>query len=445
MAAFFHLKMNVADFYKIYFRPGMISTDSRHIREGSVFIALRGENFNGNEFAISALQAGATVAVVDEKINTSDYRIILVENTLSFLQDLAHYHRIKNGFRIIGLTGTNGKTTTKELILAVLSEKFRVQATKGNLNNHVGVPLTLLSLDPKNEYCIVEMGANHKGEIKTLCSIAEPDSGLITNIGKAHLEGFGSFEGVIEAKSELRDFIVSRKGKLYCNASDTLLHKIAGDYWNCVFYNSENSMCSGKIVSSVPYLVTEIADNNKSTTIINSHLHGDYNLTNILAATCIGLDLGIDLDKIKIGIEKYQPSNFRSQLIQIGSATVIMDCYNANPSSMELALLNASKFMSNRKIIILGSMKELGDFSQNEHKKLADFAESFGFQQVILFGEEFSGITLNNGITTESFEKLVSYLTTMDLQHSLILIKGSRANRLERLENVIINHHSLRS
>lgn len=444
-AAFFYLAMTISEFYKKDFRPGIISTDSRKISKGSIFIALKGDNFNGNDYAIQALHSGASIAVVDELIEGYDDQIIVVKNTLSFLQELAHYHRIKSKFNIIGLTGSNGKTTTKELIHIVLSERYKVQSTQGNLNNHIGVPLSLLSIEYENEYCVIEMGANHLGEIMTLCEIAEPDSGIITNIGKAHLEGFGSLEGVVKAKSELRDFIVARNGKLFCNGSDKLLQKIAGSYKNCLFYNSIGSICTGRIITSTPNIIVEITDRNNNSVIVNSHLYGGYNLINILAAACVGIDHGITLEEIKIGIEKYHPSNLRSQVLQIGSSTVIMDCYNANPSSMELALQNAANYKLDRKIVILGSMKELGNYTYKEHKKLAKLAEGFGFEEIILFGEEFKDIIPSKGISTDSFNTLINYLQSIELHHSLILIKGSRANRLERLQDIISNYHSSRS
>ncbi len=432
--------MKIADFYKKYFHPGLVSTDSRKIEKGSIFIALRGDNFNGNDFAKTALQSGAIIAVVDEEINTSDNRILVVKDTLLFLQKLAQHHRTKISSTIIGLTGSNGKTTTKELIHHVLSEKYKVQSTKGNLNNHIGVPLTLLSIEADTDYSIIEMGANHKGEIKALCEITLPESGLITNIGKAHLEGFGSFEGVIQAKSELYKHIAAKKGKFYFNGSDPILWKIAGNYRNVKLFNSAHGICNGKVITSVPFLITELTDIHNNTSIINSHLHGDYNLINILAAACIGLDLGIPLDEIKSGIEKYYPSNFRSQVMHLGSSTVIMDCYNANPISMELALKNAANIDNDNKIAILGSMKELGKYSNEEHNKLVKLAESYSFEQLILFGEEFKNLRPKKGITTNSFEELTQYLNSLDLNNSLILVKGSRANRLERLEAVIRNY-----
>ena len=447
MQPFFYLNMTIPDFYAKYFQPGIISTDTRKISKGSVFIALKGEKFNGNDFAIQALQSGASVAVIEEKIEgieKFDDQIIVVKNTLDFLQELARYHRIKNKFNIIGLTGSNGKTTTKELIHFVLAEKYKVQSTTGNLNNHIGVPLSLLSIDYDNAYSIIEMGANHPGEIKALCEIAEPDSGLITNIGRAHLEGFGGFEGVVKTKSELYDFIISHNGKIFCNGADTSLLNIVGNYRNCTFYNTPEGI-TGKIIASAPTLTVELKNKNNHSVIVNTHLYGDYNLTNILAAACIGIEYGITLEEIKAGIEKYYPTNFRSQLLQIGSSTIIIDCYNANPTSMEQALQNAANFKADRKIIILGGMKELGSYSNEEHKKLFELAENFVFDEVILFGEEFKNIIPGKGISTVHFDELVNYLYSIELHNSFILVKGSRANRLERLESIIADYFSSKS
>lgn len=437
--------MTIPEFYNTYFKPGRISTDSRKISTGSVFIALRGDNFNGNQFAGQALQSGASIAVVDEKIEGFGNQILQVSNTLIFLHKLAHFHRVKNKLKIIGLTGSNGKTTTKELLHTVLSEKFKVQSTQGNLNNHIGVPLTLLSVEPDTEYSVIEMGANHPGEIKTLCTIADPDSGLITNIGRAHLEGFGSFEGVIKTKSELFDYLAERNRKFYCNGSDELLNKIVSTYKNCIFYNSTDSTCYGKILASASAISVEITDKYKNSVIVDTQLFGDYNLINILAAACIALDNGMTLEEIKSGIEKYQPSNFRSQVFQIGFSTIIMDCYNANPSSMELALKNVANSNAERKIVILGGMKELGNYSETEHEKLFKLAENLKFDEILLFGKEFKEFSPAKGITTESFDELTRYIHSMNLNNSLILIKGSRINQLERLQSVLESYYSSKS
>lgn len=437
--------MNIPDFYKKYFRPGRISTDSRNIEKDMIFFALKGDNFNGNIYAETALQKGASVAVVDELYGEADARLIAVKDALIFLQDLAKYHRNTSEFNIIGLTGSNGKTTTKELIYSVISEKYSVQSTQGNLNNHVGVPLTLLSFKSDTQYGVVEMGANHRGEINKLCEIAMPDCGLITNIGRAHLEGFGSFEGVIRAKSEIFEYIKNHEGKMYGNGSDPLIRKIVGNYSNLIQYNSENSLCTGRVINSVPSLNAEIKAHTGETVTVKTHLVGDYNLINVLSAACIGLDLDIPLDLIKSAIEKYHPSNLRSQNLQIGSSTVLMDCYNANPTSMELALQNIANHNADKKVVILGAMKELGKYSDEEHNKIASLTDQYGFQAVVLFGKEFLHNRPKKGIVTDSFDELTEYLNSINLDNSVILIKGSRANKLERLEAIIRKHHSLNS
>ena len=287
------------------------------------------------------------------------------------------------------------------------------------------------------------MGANHPGEIKALCEIAEPDSGLITNIGKAHLEGFGSFDGVVKTKSELFNYIVAHKGIIFCNGADKLLRNIVNNYQNCALYNTPDGI-SGRIIASAPTLKVELTYKKNQSTV-NTHLYGDYNFTNILAAARVGIEYGITLEEIKTGIEKYHPTNYRSQLLEIGSSVVIMDCYNANPTSMEEALQNAANFKANRKIIILGGMKELGSFSNEEHKKLFKLTENYSFDEIILFGEEFKDINPDKGISTVHFDELVSYIRSIELQNSLILIKGSRTNRLERLESVISDYLSSNS
>lgn len=427
--------MTIQDFYSRYFKPGIISTDSRKIDAGTIFIALKGEQFNGNEFALSAIKSGASVAVVDEPVEGPEGKLVRVKNSLEFLQKLAAYHRQKCKFNIIGLTGSNGKTTTKELIHAVLSVRFKVHSTQGNLNNHIGVPMTILSFAADTEIGVVEMGANHPGEIKALCNISRPDSGLITNIGKAHLEGFNGFDGVVKAKSELFDFLKSDKGKIYFNRSDELLCKLVDDYKNTECYGSKDCTCSGEITESVPTLKIKLIAYGKEM-YVETQLYGDYNLNNILAAACIGLDTGMPVEEIKKGIESYRPSNMRSQIIQIGNLTVIMDCYNANPSSMQGALHSMSNFASAKKVVILGGMKELGDESAAEHKKLGKLLESLDFEKIILFGPEFSGIILKNGFHTESFNELSAYVDSIDLKNRVILVKGSRSNKLERLEKV---------
>ena len=304
--------MNIGEFYTRYFRSGNVSTDSRKIKTGDIFVALKGDNFDGNEYVFQALKKGARIAVTEKTFNTGEQKLLKVDDTLCFLQELANYRRNKLKIKIIGLTGSNGKTTTKELLYSVLKQKFRVEATEGNLNNHIGVPLTLLSLKSDTEIAIVEMGANHPGEIAALCHIAEPDCGLITNIGRAHLEGFGNYEGVITAKSELYRFLQAKNGRIYFNKEDPTLTGLLDKYTNIVPYNSPGGICHGKIVNSFPTLSFTLFHHDDRSLHIITQLFGEYNLVNILSAASVGLDMGVSPAEIKTAIEEYYPSNYRS-------------------------------------------------------------------------------------------------------------------------------------
>ncbi len=429
----------ISQFYKNFFKPGNVCTDTRKIKQGEIFVALSGENFNGNKFAQKALDNGAIIAVVNDPILKCQRNCYYVENTLAFLQKLASYHRKNSKFHVIGLTGTNGKTTTKELIRSVLEKKYSCIATKGNLNNHIGVPLTLLSIPSDTEYAVIEMGANHQGEIKQLCEIAMPDSGLITNIGMAHLEGFGSFEGVIKAKSELYNYLIAKYGKLYLNSADKILTDLIDSYDNKIIYNELNSVCSGEYIESFPYLKIKLTYHAKQTFILNTNLYGEYNLTNILAASCIGADLGISYKEINNAIEEYKPIDNRSQILQFGTTRLIMDCYNANPTSMKYALSSFSKLKSDKKLVILGSMKEMGQHSQEEHEKLVKLVEKHNYSNCILIGEEFNSIGNKSCIFLKSFDELKKYIKPKNLSDFTILVKGSRANQLERISELFVN------
>ncbi len=428
----------ISQFYHRFFKSDNVCTDTRKIKKGDIFIALKGENFNGNEFALKALDNGAVIAVVDNPDLASNENTYLVDNTLLFLQKLASYHRKTLKIHVIGLTGSNGKTTTKELIRDILSKKFRCQATKENLNNHIGVPLTILSFLTETHYAIIEMGANHQGEIKNLCEIALPDSGLITNIGKAHLEGFGSLEGVIKAKAELYDYLVSKSGKVYLNGADNRLKKLIDAYKNKVIYNDTSGLCSGKIIASLPYLSVEISDNMNHIIKISSQFYGDYNLENILAAASIGIDSGISLNEIKSAIEKYKPENNRSQVIQYRSTTIILDCYNANPTSMQLALISFSKLKAKKKLVILGSMKELGRYSEDEHGRLVELVKKHNFTKVIFVGKEYKNFFLSNAQFVDSVDQLMVSFNLREFLDFSILVKGSRANTLEQITSFFV-------
>lgn len=423
----------ISQFYKTFYKKGNVCTDTRTLKSGDIFIALAGDNFNGNEYVEKALDLDAIISVTDDPVLANKSNVYFVKDSLIFLQNLAAYHRKVSKFHVIGLTGTNGKTTTKELIKTVIAKKFSCKATKGNLNNHIGVPLTILSIPSETEYAVVEMGANHEGEIKRLCEIASPDSGLITNVGMAHLEGFGSFEGVIKAKYELYSYLIAKSAKIYLNGADKILRELIHSYKNKIIYNDLNSICSGEILESYPQLKINITYNNKYHFNLNSHFYGDYNLENILTAACIGVDLGISYQKINRAIEEYKPLNNRSQILQYGTTKIILDCYNANPTSMQQALLSFSKVKSENKLVILGSMKELGSHSQKEHQKIIDLVKRYNFTKSIFIGTEFKSFINKQFIFLSSFESLRKHFNPEELSDFTILVKGSRSNQLERI------------
>jgi UDP-N-acetylmuramoyl-tripeptide--D-alanyl-D-alanine ligase len=423
---------NIEEFYSKYFKSGNVCTDSRKLSKGDIFIALKGDNFNGNLYTKEALKSGAIVAVIDDPAWHTGKNTFLVEDTLQFLQKLAKYHKTFIGFHVLAITGTNGKTTTKELIRSVLSEKFKCQATIGNLNNHIGVPLTLLSVQKDTQIAIIEMGANHPGEIKALCEIALPDSGLITNIGNAHLEGFGSFEGVKKTKAELYNFIINNKGIIFLNASNNILTDLIGNYTQTITYNS-NTEIKGTIADNNPTLVVDVNIRDEQNFRIKTNLYGEYNLENILAAVCIGLHFGLETQQIINGIENYYPSNNRSQVFKSDKNLLIIDCYNANPSSMFEAIQSFEKVKEPAKIVILGGMKELGTYSKTEHLKLIDLLKKIKFEDVLLIGEEFNIIDNSDFRYFSDIQSLIEYLKKVNYENKLILIKGSRANKLEKL------------
>ena len=426
--------MSIKEIYKLFKKHPQISTDSRNVVPGALFFALKGENFNGNSYAAAALNDGAAYAVIDESPLKADNRFILVEDVLSTLQQLARYHRLELGIPIIAITGTNGKTTTKELITAVLEKKFSVTATKGNLNNHIGVPLTLLAMNTSTQLGVVEMGANHPGEIAALCSIALPDFGLITNVGKAHLEGFGSFEGVKKTKAELYRFIQERGGKIFRNTVNPHLKEMAEDAETIGYRtNREGSGIEGEIVNSSPILVFK-AKFPKGWLYIKTNLAGGYNLENAMAAVCVGDYFGVDPLDISHALEAYIPSNNRSQFIQTAGNQILMDAYNANPSSMEAALDNFSTFDAPLKGVILGDMFELGESSGEEHQKIADKLAGMNLSLVLLSGKEFSRCHVVPNIRIfENNELLINYLKDLNPKGYLFLIKGSRGMKLENM------------
>ena len=412
--------MKIEDLYELYITHGLVDTDTRNIRKNTLFFALKGEQFNGNKFADEAINKGASYAVIDEAEYKTSKKQILVKNVLETLQELANYHRNQLQVPIIALTGSNGKTTTKELINAVLSTTYNTTATKGNLNNHIGVPLTLLSMNNTTEIGIIEMGANHAKEIEFLSKIANPDYGYITNFGSAHLEGFGSLEGVVKAKSELYDFLRAHGKKVFVNPKDAKqVAKTIGietiSFEESINFTEEN-----------PFVKLSY----KKTMILSS-LIGAYNFSNISAAITIGNYFKVPLERIKKAIESYVPSNNRSQVIHTDANKIILDAYNANPTSMEAALESFSKLQTNNKTIILGDMFELGEYSSKEHQNIVNLTEKLRLEQAFFIGENFYN-TLTEHKKFKNFYEFEAYIKNNPINNSTILVKGSRGMALER-------------
>lgn len=423
--------MEIAELYKCFMECGKVTTDSRNCPEGSMFIALKGETFNGNAFAAQALKQGCRYAVIDE----SEYAgegTILVDNCLQALQQLANYHRRQLKTPVIGITGTNGKTTTKELISTVLSRKFNTLYTEGNFNNHIGVPLTLLRLTKEHEMAVVEMGANHPGEIKTLVHIAEPDYGIITNVGKAHLQGFGSFEEVIRTKGELYDFLRDKGGAtIFIQNENPYLNGIA-EGLTCVRYGQTVGLyVSGELISCSPFLSFRWTAEGVSHEV-NTHLIGSYNLDNMLAAAAIGRYFGVSDDDISSALASYLPHNNRSQLKETADNKLIVDAYNANPTSMMAALKNFRQVEAPHKMVILGDMKELGEASREEHQKVVDYLKECGFDRVVLVGPEFAAAT-HSYQTFQHVDEVLADIRMHKPQGYYILIKGSNSMKLSQL------------
>jgi len=423
----------IPDIYPIFLAHPFVSTDSRQVKPGSIFFALRGECFNGNEFAGKALDSGAAYAVVDESAYMVNDSCILVDDVLSTLQELSRHHRDQFDIPLIAITGTNGKTTTKELIHGVLSKKYRTIATRGNLNNHIGVPLTLLNLTAETEIAIIEMGANHPGEIEFLCNIALPTYGLITNIGKAHLEGFGSFEGVIKTKMELYNHLLEHGGTVFINNEDELLTgRSAG--LNTIAYGRPPADVVSTNVSADPFVAMDLQLCSGDNLRIESKLYGRYNSANILAAACIGHHFGITPDDIKSAIEEYKPGNNRSQVSPTARNLLILDAYNANPDSMKAAIEAFEASAYPEKVVILGDMLELGADSDQEHQIILDWINLLPFRQVFLVGPVFTRLnTKRENICFQDSLLAKLWLEHHKIENATILIKGSRGIRLEIL------------
>jgi UDP-N-acetylmuramoyl-tripeptide--D-alanyl-D-alanine ligase len=414
--------MNTKALYDIFLHSAGVNTDTRSIQPGQLFVALKGENFDGNAFALQALEAGACHAVVSDSVPFDDERLTKVPDTLAALQELAAWHRRQLEIPVIGLTGTNGKTTTKELIKTVLGAKYRVAATEGNLNNDIGVPLTVLKIGADAEIAIVEMGASHPEDLKPLLAVAQPTHGLITNVGKAHLLGFGSFEGVKHAKGLLYDWLKAHEGVAFANADDENLQEMLWEReLGCIPYGLD-----GIQVSSTPFLRLEWADGRA----LDTRLVGAYNACNVLAALKIGWFFGVPEEAALEAVAAYTPSNNRSQLVQTGSNTVIVDAYNANPSSMAVALDNLA-LCTGRKVALLGDMRELGADSGAEHKKIVGRLKGM---EAFLVGEEFTREAAGSGIPCfATSDDLAAYLKEHPLKDCIVLVKGSRGTRMEKV------------
>jgi UDP-N-acetylmuramoyl-tripeptide--D-alanyl-D-alanine ligase len=430
--------MSTQQIYQHYLQHPAISTDTRKIIPGSLFFALKGDKFDANTFAQQAIEQGAAFAIVDNPHYQLGGQYILVDDVLSTLQDLARHHRRQLTIPVIGLTGSNGKTTTKELINAVLSQCFNTLATQGNLNNHIGVPLTILSITDTHEMAVIEMGANHQKEIELLCSISQPSHGLITNVGRAHLEGFGGVEGVKKGKGELYDYLEASNGVAFINSSDAVLMEMqaARKIENKVLYgNGLHAAVSGQLLSNSPYLALSWTDHTTHQTHnITSQLTGEYNLDNILTAICIGSYFKLNADEINKGVEGYQPKNNRSQLTQTATNTLICDYYNANPSSMTVAIDNLSKLQADYKVLILGDMFELGDDSPAEHEGIIQKAMAANVNERIFIGAEFYRQSeLIAATFYRTAQDAIEGLKANPIRNATVLIKGSRGMALERL------------
>ncbi|MBI9066484.1 MAG: UDP-N-acetylmuramoyl-tripeptide--D-alanyl-D-alanine ligase [Salinivirgaceae bacterium] len=436
--------MNTPDLYEIYLVHPKICIDSRLVSKDAIFFALRGPNFNGNVYAEKALETCSYAVVDDESVVKSD-KYILVENVLDKLQKLAKYHRKRLGIPVLAITGTNGKTTTKELVTRVLSKKYKTASTKGNFNNHIGVPLTLLEITKEHEFAVIEMGANHQGEISLLCKLAAPDFGLITNVGKAHLEGFGSFEGVKKAKSELYRYLYENDGTAFINYDNELLEDLNPPH-SAIYYGTRGfTHCQGRIESNGVFLkfrwVSSDDDNisneiewKKDGKLITTKLIGEYNFENALAAVCIGKKFNISERRIKQAIESYTPQNNRSQFTETSKNRIIIDSYNANPTSMKASLENFTKLTATNKIVILGDMFELGAAAIREHGVVMALLEEYEIENAILIGSLFKNYSeVGNFNFFSNTEEAANYLEKIDLKDHLVLLKGSRAMKLEEI------------
>ncbi len=426
--------------YPAFKNGAAICTDTRSITPGSIFFALKGPTFNGNNFASAALEQGAAFCVVDEVNHADENRIIVVDDVLTFLQHFARYHRSRLSIPFIGITGSNGKTTTKELIHRVLSKKFKTLCTKGNLNNHIGVPLTILSVNETHELAIIEMGANHQGEIALLCEIAQPTHVLITNVGKAHLEGFGGIEGVKKGKGEMYAFAKKINATTFINNDNAVLKEMLGDCKKIISYGSNESCdVTGKLIPGGNFVSLEWKTKGSSSwKKVQSNITGSYNFENILAAITAGVFFGADSDSINAAISEYNPDNQRSQIIEKGTQRIVMDAYNANPTSMEAALNNFKQNFNGKKAVMLGDMFELGNNADAEHREIAKLASESGFEILVFVGPVFRDAAgIKDAHYFNNSDDAAHWIKSQPLEGYTILIKGSRGSKMEKVLEVL--------
>ena len=418
--------------YQLYSQKYLVTTDSRKVEPGCVFVALKGEHFDGNDFAYQVANDNIAACVIaDRKDLPQHERLFIVDDSLTALQELAKLHRERCNTPIIGITGTNGKTTTKELVASVLSQKYNIIYTQGNFNNHLGVPLTLLQIKPETEIAVVEMGANHPKEIELLCSLAQPNFGIITNIGKAHIEGFGSFEGVIKTKNELYDYLRNTNGKVFLNNDNPLLKELAHDLTYVSYGKDDSADYNASILSSNTYL--SIKWNGVK---INTNLVGDYNFENVMAAITVGCYFNIEQELIIKALKNYSPTNNRSQFIKTEKNEVVMDAYNANPVSMSNSVRNFRNISDDNHLLILGDMKELGNESLNEHQEILNLVKELGFNNVILVGSEFNKVN-SEFVSFLNVDELINHINNNEIRGKKILIKGSHSIHLEKIINLL--------
>ncbi len=425
--------MTIEELYHIFSKHPSVQTDTRKLKPGDIFFALKGEHFNGNAFAARAIHEGAVFAVIDEKEFEIPGKTILVDDVLVTLQQLALYHRRQFNVPFLAITGSNGKTTTKELIHAVLSTTYRTYTTEGNLNNQIGIPLTLLKIKPDAEIAVIEMGANHQQEIASYCTYALPTHGIITNCGKAHLEGFGGPEGVKKGKGELFDYLRAHRGTVFIMRDYDYLQEMSKGIPAIFKYGTTEADLEGQVKSSEPFLEVAI-HKGAAFSSLKTKLVGEYNLPNVLAAIAVGKYFNVTGDKIKMAIENYIPSNSRSQLIEAGSNKIILDAYNANPSSMKLAIENFARLTADNKVLMLGGMAELGEDSFREHKAIVDLIQQFPWKNVVLVGGDFL-LVENPFITFENAGQAKEWLQQQHFENSCLLIKGSRSMQMEKVLN----------